>query len=122
MYNRYMYYEEKAPARRALLVSLLGGTCVNCGTTEQLEFDHVMCDRKFPIGNHILNSLEYILPELQKCQLLCSPCHKAKTSLDLGRNLSKHSMSGYNNRGCRCRPCRDAWNAYITRRRHGKME
>lgn len=102
-YNKRKFYE-----------SLLGGVCVNCGSDKQLEFDHVFPeDMLFRIGNHIDCSIEKVLPELQKCQLLCRSCHINKTIADSGDNLLAHGTAAmYTNHGCRCEQCRAVWSKY----------
>lgn len=111
---------ERKNERKALLKSLLGGSCVSCGATSNLEFDHVIPeDKSFIIaGNSIELGLERILPELQKCQLLCRKCHREKTNSDIA--VGEHGMpSMYSNKGCRCDKCRIAWNKY-TRKHSSK--
>ena len=64
------------------LIEMLGGKCVGCGITEDLQFDHI--DRKnksFTIGKCLGYSLERLIPEAQKCQLLCKSCHQIKTTI-----------------------------------------
>lgn len=100
--------------KRKFYESLLGGTCVNCLSTERLEFDHVLPeDMSFRIGSYIDSRIEVILPELQKCQLLCRPCHSEKTASDNGYSLENHGTpSMYSNRQCRCQECSEAWAKY----------
>lgn len=105
--------------RKELLKELLGGKCVGCGIDSNLEFDHVIPeDKSFEIaGNRIELGLERMLVELQKCQLLCSDCHKAKTAADVA--VDDHGVpSMYSNKGCRCDVCRVAWNEYT--RKHSR--
>lgn len=105
--------------RKALLKNLLGDTCVSCGATGNLQFDHVLPEEKsFSIaGNNIELGLERMLLELQKCQLLCVTCHKDKTRTDV--SVDEHGTpSVYSNKGCRCDACRLAWNEYT--RKHSK--
>jgi len=74
---RNLKYEKKSQ-----LIEMLGGKCVGCGITEDLQFDHI--DRKnksFTIGKCLGYSLERLIPEAQKCQLLCKTCHQVKTTL-----------------------------------------
>ena len=101
--------------RRKFFESLLGGACVNCQATKQLEFDHVIPeDKSFNLATSCMEySLETILPELQKCQLLCRSCHIRKTISDRGFNVERHGTPGmYSNRGCRCSDCRKSWAPY----------
>ena len=70
------YYRQ----RRSELLNRLGGECVICGSTENLEFDHVDPNTKsLSIGKLLSYSKETVDEELKKCQLLCKECHKAKT-------------------------------------------
>lgn len=105
--------------RKELLKELLGGQCVGCGSESNLQFDHVIPeDKSFDIaGNNIELGLERMLIELQKCQLLCIPCHKKKTITDVA--VDEHGVpSMYSNKGCRCEKCRLSWNEYT--RKHSK--
>lgn len=70
------YYHNK----RNELISQLGGKCVMCGSTTNLEFDHKDKNTKcLDISKHMQYSTEYLYPQLQKCQLLCNTCHIRKT-------------------------------------------
>lgn len=106
--------------RRKLLIELLGGSCINCGGTEKLEFDHIMPDdMSFRIGHRTDYSLETLLPELQKCQLLCKKCHYVKTISDRNYSELKHGTRRmYLNHGCRCPDCREANTVYCRNRRY----
>ena len=61
----------------------LGNICWCCGATENLQFDHI--DPKTKSFNiNAQDSWEKLIPELDKCQLLCPPCHLKKTlTIDL---------------------------------------
>ena len=67
--------------RRAILSEHLGGKCVRCGSVENLEFDHIFKENKsFTIGSSLTCfSIEDLILEADKCQLLCRPCHIEKT-------------------------------------------
>jgi hypothetical protein len=85
---------EGAANNKAYLIEMLGGKCVGCGVTENLQFDHI--DRKqklFTIGKKFQSSLELkLIPEAKKCQLLCKTCHRLKTTI----NHDMHSLAdGY---------------------------
>lgn len=61
----------------------LGGVCAHCGTTENLEFDHIDPQTKTsPINALLSYRWERIVEELNKCQLLCSACHLKKSQID----------------------------------------
>ena len=67
--------------RRQYLEEYLGGKCVRCGVTEKLEFDHITpVNKSYSIGANITCfSLEELILEADKCQLLCRPCHIQKS-------------------------------------------
>ncbi len=86
--------KERKSKNKAYLIEMLGGKCVGCGVTENLQFDHI--DRKqktFTIGKRLESSLENkLIPEAKKCQLLCKSCHQIKTTI----NHDMHSLAdGY---------------------------
>lgn len=69
--------------RRKFLVEHLGGKCVGCGITENLQFDHIDRTQKlFSISKKLDYSLEKLLPEVEKCQLLCYECHELKSTIN----------------------------------------
>lgn len=77
------YIQRKRLSRKAECLAYLGGACVRCGTTKNLEFDHIEPSTKeFEITTRITLSWDKLLPELDKTQLLCVSCHKAKTADD----------------------------------------
>lgn len=67
--------------RRTILRNRLGGKCVRCGSIENLEFDHIIKETKsFTIGSSLTSfSIEDLILEADKCQLLCRPCHIEKS-------------------------------------------
>lgn len=84
-HRKYMtaYYKK----RRANLIQQLGGRCAICGSTENLEFDHIESkDKEFSISEHICHDKEKLNEEIRKCQLLCHACHvkKSKRCNDFG--------------------------------------
>ena len=107
--NRRAIYNRFKLKRRTLYYDLLGGVCIDCGTNQGLTFDHVNpLDKEFEIGEKLFNKIEDILPELQKCQLLCRHCHGKKTALDNGFDASKHgNYTMYSKMHCRCSQCKD---------------
>lgn len=69
-------YEERMDEMKAYL----GGRCVRCGTTDELQFDHVDPTTKcFSIARYWNRPWKIMVVELDKCQLLCKPHHRDKT-------------------------------------------
>lgn len=63
---------------------LLGGSCVVCGSVENIQFDHVdPATKLWNISDGAWKASEKAFwAEVAKCQLLCKPCHKAKTKAE----------------------------------------
>jgi len=67
--------------KKAICLEYLGGKCVVCGTTERLEFDHIKREgKKYSIASKLSYKFDNLKEELDKCQLLCAPCHLDKTA------------------------------------------
>jgi len=65
---------------RQYLIEMLGGKCLGCGTTKNLQFDHIdRTQKSFCISSSLASKLEKIVEEAKKCQLLCETCHQHKT-------------------------------------------
>jgi hypothetical protein len=95
-------------ARRARLIEMLGGECVRCGATEDLEFDHVDPSTKiFAVCAGLSRAWDVLVEEAAKTQLLCKPCHMAKGAEDRP-NLKHGTYYVYWYWNCRCDPCRAA--------------
>ena len=72
---------EQNKKRRAHCREYLGGKCVKCGTTHNLQFDHIKREgKKYEISTKLTNKWDNLKEELDKCQLLCAPCHLDKTA------------------------------------------
>lgn len=72
--------EVKRIERRGVAKYLLGGKCVGCGSKKRLEFDHIDPSTKmFNISESAGRTMESFLEEVDKCQLLCHPCHVEKS-------------------------------------------
>lgn len=93
----------------------LGGKCVSCGSTENLQIDHIDHTSKlFSIANHWGRSWEFLKPEIAKCQLLCKDCHliKSKEEGSLAKGWTnqpkyKHgTVRMYSHYKCRCDECK----------------
>lgn len=105
MRNRYHKVRENA-------IKDMGGKCVDCNATDDLQFDHKDKTKKeFSLSR--LNSLskENLEKELAKCQLLCKKCHKEKTHMawDYSTPKAKHGTEWmYRKYKCRCPKCTKA--------------
>jgi hypothetical protein len=65
---------------RAAKIAQLGGRCVDCGSEDELQFDHQdSATKDFTISPRITNKSESVDPELEKCVLRCKTCHTAKS-------------------------------------------
>lgn len=68
--------------RRNDLIEHLGGKCVGCGVTTNLQFDHIdRTQKSFSVGSSLGKSWSSLFEEVEKCQLLCNSCHSIKTSV-----------------------------------------
>ena len=122
-YNAYMreYQKVRYVKRRTMFIAELGGKCILCGSTENLEFDHIDPTQKaFNIGKWIANRKEEdIRAELKKCQLLCASCHKRKT---VKAKSVEHGEGKTGVRNCRCEKCAPLKNAYARELKRRRAE
>ncbi len=87
------YHRTRYDKAMAKLIAYLGGRCTACGTTEDLQFDHVDPEMKlFSITARWNRPFEEIRPELDKCQLLCRAHHDEKTRAN-GENASRRTYT-----------------------------
>jgi 5-methylcytosine-specific restriction endonuclease McrA len=118
------YQRQRYAERMAMATERLGGSCVRCGAVDHLEFDHIDRATKVADVSYLASkaSLARFLAEVDKCQLLCSPCHhdKSREYGETGGGWNKNktgevphgTSSGYLYWKCRCDPCRAARTAY----------
>lgn len=99
-YNQYMrlYLKRRFDERTAIAITLLGGKCVHCGTTDRMEFDHIDPRTKtFEITDKIAQYAWWrIIEELKKCQLLCFKCHVEKGKFDTDAGLHPQAFRRLN--------------------------
>jgi hypothetical protein len=68
---------------RAEYIEKLGGCCIDCGTVENLEFDHPdPRTKEFSIGRMLNVSKAKRDAEVAKCVLRCKPCHTEKSAIN----------------------------------------
>lgn len=109
----------------------LNGPCVICGSWNELQVDHKdYRNKSFNIDWR--ESKIKLEKELAKCQVLCYDCHRKKTNSELtirrsGRNNPRYvsikirhgTITGYQNKKCRCNICKEFWKNYQYNLRHG---
>ena len=116
--NAYMaaYMLKRYHRRRAAAIELLGGKCVRCGTTGNLELDHIDRSQKaFTTGAAFATwSEERVQAEVAKCQLLCKDCHLEKSKSEcFGKEPARHGTPHmYGRYKCRCDACVEARRQY----------
>lgn len=118
------YMRNRRKSRRDKLISLLGGKCVDCGATENLEFDHLDPKLKnFEIADAKDGPENILVEEAKKCQLLCRPCHQKKTrdKWEFGSEPARHGTIWMYKKKCRCDDCKKAISDYMKKRRLMKM-
>lgn len=103
---------------RSEVIKRLGGKCVVCGTTKNLEVDHKdPKKKKFEVlaSMRSING-ESLKKEVKKCQLLCHKHHMEKTLRDRGQVSARGrhgTLSTY--RYCKCRLCWEAHRDYCAK-------
>ena len=83
-----------------------GKCCAYCGSTENLELDHIDPSTK---ESHAIWtwSKERREAELAKCQPLCHDCHFQKSLKERTKPETHGHVTEYR-KGCRCTDCRKA--------------
>ena len=71
------------------IIDEVGPNCASCdkGVEDGLPYTSLECnhinpkDKKFSISDNKMMKWDKLVPELKKCELLCSPCHSEVTRL-----------------------------------------
>lgn len=119
-YNAYMndYMKNRYKRRRIEAVEKLGGKCTSCGSFESLEFDHIdPAGKDFTMAKAASFSETRWQKELEKCQLLCTDCHKLKHSVD---NPCGTPQKYWN--GCKCQACKAAYSKHHKKYRKDRSD
>ena len=118
-FDHSRYNLERYHRIRAEKIYMLGGKCIDCGSTDNLEFDHIDPENKdFCISNYMTYPSSLVDAELAKCTLRCKSCHSSRTRT---QNSVEHGAGASGKRNCRCEPCRLRKAEYMRdyyRRRH----
>lgn len=101
-----------ADRRRAFLADKV---CVECGSDDHLELDHVDPGQK--VSHRIWSwTQERRDAEIAKCRVLCRGCHVERHSRERKPPLTHGTLYAYQKYRCRCADCR-AINAATERAR-----
>lgn len=110
-FDHSKYNLERYHRIRAEKLAALGGVCVDCGFTEDLEFDHVDPENKsFSIGDIMTYPSSVVDAELDKCVLRCKSCHITRTA---EQQSVEHGEGASGKKNCKCRPCKNRKNEYM---------
>lgn len=102
--------------RRDKIHALLGGVCVECGTSEDLQAHHRDPETKeFTLASGWHHAWDRLVVEAMKCELLCGDCHR-----EHHRSEHPHGTTLRYWRGCRCDRCKLANTEYGRQKRLAK--
>ncbi len=99
--------------RRAEAVAYLGGQCVICGSSDEVEFHHIDPETKISNISGFAGSKTAFWEEVEKCELRC---HEHHTDVTFEMTMPDHGTYARRRRGCRCVACDEAWR--VKRREH----
>lgn len=95
-------------------IAHLGGFCVVCGSSEDLQIDHIDPSTKcFTVAKlWPRKKLPEVYAELQKCQLLCVPHHIEKTAAEQSAarsgTFTHGTLYGWMKAKCGCEVCAES--------------
>lgn len=98
-----------------------GGKCVICGSTKDLEIDHIdPSTKEFSINSLWTRKEELRIKELAKCQILCKECHIKKTREE---QTVGHGGGNAGIKNCNCELCLPKRREYdkLRKRRRRKL-
>lgn len=67
---------------RKVLIQIKSQPCTDCKIIYPyyvMDFDHIDDNKEFGIAEMRFSSLENIMKEIKKCELVCSNCHRIRT-------------------------------------------
>lgn len=82
--DRRAWWEERRRRTREIIEEAKDVPCMDCGGTFHfcaMQFDHVRGVKKFNLGyaNGRSPSLEALVEEIEKCDVVCANCHSVRT-------------------------------------------
>lgn len=75
--------KRKVAEFRALMAEVKAGPCMDCKQLFPpcvMDFDHVRGNKKFQVGKASHRNKIDVLREIEKCDLVCSNCHRIRTA------------------------------------------
>lgn len=94
-------------ARRDEWIESQGGKCVDCGSSNKLEVDHINPTTKSTNPTNLWSRRKEIRDaELVKCTVRCYDCHEKKTTSEQSIDHPHGTYSRYS-KGCRCNKCKE---------------
>jgi len=88
--------KKRRDERKKFLLEHLGNVCSNpnCNETKNLQFDHINpLEKSFSPSWNLHKSLDELIKETDKCQLLCPKCHLEKTKNEWLSGVLYHGLS-----------------------------
>jgi 5-methylcytosine-specific restriction endonuclease McrA len=99
-------YQKNWMRERRLEWVLANGPCKHCGSSDNLEVDHINPALKTMEASSVWSRTQSVRDkELSNCQVLCKQCHLKKTLAE--RKQPTHGTANmYKNHKCRCEECK----------------
>lgn len=117
MVDMKTYMKKRRSKNKQYAVDKLGGKCIKCESTNNLQFDHIKTRKEnggFVIANMLSHGRAKLDKELAMCQLLCEDCHKTKTLKDMGwKDAKVEHGTPRSHLYCKCAVCKSAHNKRI---------
>lgn len=77
------YNRERRDRRLTFLNQAKSVPCADCGNRFPpvcMDFDHVRGEKKFSLSRAMTRSMEEVLSEIAKCEVVCANCHRIRTA------------------------------------------
>lgn len=112
------YMRQYSADRRQKALGLLGGKCVVCGSTQNLEIDHIdPTTKSFTLARGWHHAWDKVVKELEKCQILCSTHHIEKSKIDNKKEITHGRYWSAYVYKCKCEICSNFKVEYNKQRR-----